>query len=162
MVKFCSDYNIVLAHSTVYYPKGNGLEESSNKTLVRMIKNILQDNKRAWHTKLKFALWDDRISTERALGTSLFQLVYGLDVVFPTSLGLLVMKYLHEEECEPNAIQRSINQLIYVQQMRESVYDRSQLTQDKMKKHFDRKVKADDFQLGDLVLKWDARFEEKR
>ena len=30
-----------------------------------------------------------------------------------------------------------------------------------MKKIFDRKVKIDDFQLGDLVLKWDARFEEK-
>lgn len=33
--------------------------------------------------------------------------------------------------------------------------------QDKMKKFFDRKVKIDDFQLGNLVLKWDARFEDK-
>ena len=30
-----------------------------------------------------------------------------------------------------------------------------------MKKIFDRKVKINDFQLGDLVLKWDARFEDK-
>ena len=45
--------------------------------------------------------------------------------------------------------------------MRESIYDRSQLMQDKMKKIFDRKVKADNFQIGDLVLKWDARFEDK-
>ena len=28
-------------------------------------------------------------------------------------------------------------------------------------KIFDRKVKIDDFQLGDLVLKWDARYEDK-
>ena len=28
MVKFCSDYNIVLAHSTTYYPHGNGLADS--------------------------------------------------------------------------------------------------------------------------------------
>ena len=30
-----------------------------------------------------------------------------------------------------------------------------------MKKIFDRKVKTDDFQLGDSVLKWDARSEDK-
>ena len=69
-----------------------------------MIKKLLQENKRAWHTKLKFALWEDRISTKRALGTSPFKLVYGLDVVFLASLGLPVMKYLQEQESEPNAI----------------------------------------------------------
>ena len=57
MVKLFNDYKIVLAHSTKYYPQGNGLVESSNKSLVRMIKNLLQDNERAWHTKLKFSLW---------------------------------------------------------------------------------------------------------
>ena len=30
-----------------------------------------------------------------------------------------------------------------------------------MKKIFDRRVKVDDFQLGDLVFKWDVRFEDK-
>ena len=30
-----------------------------------------------------------------------------------------------------------------------------------MKKIFDRKVKPDDFQQGHLVLKWDARHEDK-
>ena len=98
---------------------------------------------------------------KRDLGTSPFQLVYGLDVAFPASLGLPVMKYLQEQESEPNDIQRRINQLIEVQQMRENVYNRSQLMQDKMKKIFDRKVKIDDFQLGDSVLKWDTRFEDK-
>jgi len=30
-----------------------------------------------------------------------------------------------------------------------------------MKHIFDKKVKADDFKLGDLVLKWDAIYEDK-
>ena len=113
MVKFCNDYNIALAHSTTYYQQGNGLEESPNKRLARMIKNLLQDNKRAWHTKLKFSLWDNKISTKRAIGTSPFQLIY-LDVIIPASLGFPVMKYLQEEESETNSIQRRINQLIEV------------------------------------------------
>ena len=101
------------------------------------------------------------INTNRALRTSPFQLVYGLDVVFLALLGLPVMNYLQEQETEPNVIQRRINQLIEVHQVRENVYDRSQLMQSKMKRIIDRKVKTDDFQLGDSVLKWDARNEDK-
>jgi hypothetical protein len=33
--------------------------------------------------------------------------------------------------------------------------------QQKIKKDFDRKVRKEDFQLGDLVLKWDAPKQDK-
>lgn len=114
LVKFYSDYNIILSHSTTYYPQGNGLAESSNKSLVRIIKKLLQDNKKAWHSKLKFSLWADRVSTKKSIGTSPFQLVYGTDVIFPTSLGALVMKFLKEQDMESNPIQRRMNQLVEV------------------------------------------------
>jgi hypothetical protein len=98
-----------------YYPQGNGLVESSNKTLIRIIKKLLTENKKSWDSKLKYALWADRINTKRSLGTSPFQLVYGIDVVFPTQLGLPVLKFLQEEIEEPNEIQRRIFQIIEVQ-----------------------------------------------
>ena len=56
LVKFCSDYNIIMSHSTAYYPQVNGLVESSNKSLVRIIKKLLEDNKKAWHANLNFAI----------------------------------------------------------------------------------------------------------
>ena len=102
LVKFCNDYNIILARSTPYYPEGNALAESSNKSLVRTIKKLLQDNKKAWNTKLIYALWANRVSTKKSIGTSPFQLVYGTDVVFPASLGVPVMKYIQEDDSEPN------------------------------------------------------------
>ena len=68
IVKFCNDYNIILSHSTTYYPQGNGLEESSNKILVRIIKKLLEENKRSWHSKLKYALWANRIRKKEQLG----------------------------------------------------------------------------------------------
>jgi transposase InsO family protein len=117
MIKFCSDYNIILAHSTAYYPQGNGLAESSNKSIVRIIKKLLQENKRAWHTKLKFALWVEIISSKRDIGTSPFQLVYGADAVFLGSLGASVMRFIQEEEAEMNSFQRRINQLVEVKQI---------------------------------------------
>ena len=93
MINFCHKYHISLNHSTGYYPQGNGLVESSNKILVRIINKLLEDNKRSWHTKLKYALWADIISTKRAIGMSPFQLVYGTEVIFPASLGIPVMRY---------------------------------------------------------------------
>ena len=161
LVKFCSDYNIISSHSIAYYPQGNGLAESSNKSLVRITKKLLEDNKKAWHSKLKFAFWDDKVSTKKSIGTYPFHLVYGTNVIFLASLGALVMKFLQEHDTESNPIQRRINQLVEVQQIREQVVDKSQIFQDKVKRSFDRKAKPDDFQQGDLVLKWDAWHEVK-
>jgi transposase InsO family protein len=84
-------YNITLGHSTSYYPQGNGLAESSNKILTTIIKKLLQDNKKAWHKNLIYALWANRITTKRSIATSPIQIVYGIEAVFPTSLGFPVM-----------------------------------------------------------------------
>ena len=44
LVKMCESMGIQLVHSTSYYPQGNGLAESSNKILVRIIRKILHTN----------------------------------------------------------------------------------------------------------------------
>jgi transposase InsO family protein len=41
MVDFCNKYNFNLVHSTPYYPQGNGLAQSSNKSLIRIIKKLI-------------------------------------------------------------------------------------------------------------------------
>lgn len=91
MVEFYNKYNIILTHSNPYYPQGNGLAESSNKSLVRIIKKLLAENKRSWDSKLRFALWADRISTKKSIGTSPFQLGYGTDAVIPLQLGMPIV-----------------------------------------------------------------------
>jgi transposase InsO family protein len=47
LVRFCEQFAISLVHSTPYYPQGNGLENSSNKSLIKLIKILLEDNKKA-------------------------------------------------------------------------------------------------------------------
>jgi hypothetical protein len=121
----------------------------------------LQDNKKSWHSKLTSSLWADRVSTKKYIGTSPFQLVYGTDIIFLASLESPMKKFLQEQHEESDPIQRQISQLVEVQQIREGVFDKAQSFQDKMKNIFDRRTKRDDFQQGDLVLKWDARYEDK-
>jgi hypothetical protein len=122
---FCEQFEISLLHCTPYYPQGNRLAESSNKILIKLIKKILEDNNRAWDSKLKFFLWADRVTTKKSLGISPFQLVYGIEVVFPTQLALSVANFLQDFEGEPNHVVRRIHQLVEVQQIREQVMDRA-------------------------------------
>jgi hypothetical protein len=72
MKKLCQDYNIALGNSTTHYPQGNRLVESSNKSMARIIKRLLQDNKKAWHKNIIYALWVDRVTTKKSISTSPF------------------------------------------------------------------------------------------
>jgi transposase InsO family protein len=47
LIKFYDQFGIALIHSTPYYPQGNGLVEPSNKSLIKIIKILLEDNKKA-------------------------------------------------------------------------------------------------------------------
>ena len=56
---------------------------------------------------------------------------------------------------------RRINQTIHLQENREEVYNRAHKVQENIKKMFDKRTKASDFKIGDKVLKWDSRREDK-
>ena len=90
-----------------------------------------------------------------------YQLVYGTDAIFPTSLGVPVMKLIQEVQFEDDDVTRRIKKNIHLQQTREEVYIRAQQLQENIKKLFDRRTKASDFKTGDKVLKWDSRREDK-
>jgi hypothetical protein len=81
------------------------------------------------------------VTTKKSLGISPFQLVYGIEVVFPTHLALPVANLLQDSEGEPNHVLRRIHQMVEVQQIREQVLDRAYNHQQKIKQAFDRKNK---------------------
>ena len=83
---------------------------------------MLFENKRSWDTKLKFALWADRVTIKKSIGTSPFQLVYGTDVVSHVQLVTPVIKFMHEIEEEPDDIRRMF-QIMQLQQEREAIKD---------------------------------------
>jgi hypothetical protein len=161
LIKFCEQFRIALIHSTPYYPQGNGLAKSSNKSLIKIIKRLLEDNKKAWDSKLKFALWDDRMTTKRSLGISPFQLVYEVKAIFPSQLALPLAKFFQDYQGEPDDMVRRILQLAEVQETREKMLDMEHDHQQKIKQPFDKKSREKYFHLGDLVLKWDAPKQDK-
>ena len=87
--------------------------------------------------------------------------MYGTDEFFTNSLGVPVMKLIQELKNEENDMIRRVNQTIHLQKTREEVYNKALQKRDSIKKLFDKRTKANNFKIGDKVLKWDSRREEK-
>eukprot|EP00253_Pinus_taeda_P031606 PITA_31606 len=60
--EFAIKRGFTLKYSANYYPQGNGLAESTNKNLIKIIKRTIEQNHKNWHKYLIFALWDDQIT----------------------------------------------------------------------------------------------------
>ena len=61
-----------------------------------IVEKIVGDNKKAWDSKIKFALWADRITKKSATGKSPFELVYGVNVTLPIHLQIPVYQTLQD------------------------------------------------------------------
>jgi len=59
MTEFALKIGFKLKYSANYYPQGNGLAESTNKNLIIIIKQTIDQNHKNWHKSLMYALWAD-------------------------------------------------------------------------------------------------------
>jgi hypothetical protein len=69
---FSLEKGIKLKYFASYYPQGNGLVESTNKNLIKILKRTVSENHKNWHTALFYALWDDRVTPKTTIGNSPF------------------------------------------------------------------------------------------
>jgi hypothetical protein len=96
MSEFSLEKGIKLKYSTSYYPQGNGLAESTNKNLIKIIKRTVDENKKNWHNALVNALWADRVTQKVAIGNSPFFLVYGREAILPQHILLPSLQLSHK------------------------------------------------------------------
>lgn len=146
-----------MGHSTTYYRQGNGFSESSNKTLVRILKNTISENPKIWDSQLKFSLGENRVTTKRSIGKSPFEFVYGNAVIFPMQTEIPVAKLFQDAKEEPNSLTRRINHLLELQENMGEVTQNLVKFEEKMKYIFNRRAKDRLLHPRDLVFRWDVR-----
>jgi hypothetical protein len=86
--EFAESYKIKLLNSSAYYAQANSQAESSNRTLIKLIKKKIEDNPRRWHEVLSEALRAHHISRHGATKVTPFDLVYGQEAVLPVKVNL--------------------------------------------------------------------------
>jgi hypothetical protein len=130
---------------------------------VRILKKTVADNQSNWHNLLHNALWADRFTPKEAIGNFLYFLVYEHEAILLNGLYLPSLQLAQDSEGHPSSvIQQRIDTLLMLEEERENAKSNFMAHQQIVKIWFDKhKAKEKNFEVGDLVLKWDRENETK-
>jgi bifunctional N-acetylglucosamine-1-phosphate-uridyltransferase/glucosamine-1-phosphate-acetyltransferase GlmU-like protein len=87
-----------LLNSSPYYAQANGQAESSNRTLISLVKKKISDHPKHLHKVLSKALWAHRISKHHATKVSPFEHVYGQEAVLSVEVSLNVVRFARQND----------------------------------------------------------------
>jgi hypothetical protein len=157
LTQFLAKLGVKHFTSSSYYPQGNGQAESTNKNLVRIIKRLIEDKPRQWHTLLTYALWEDHTTTKVSTGCTPFQLVYGQEAILPTEMELSSLRLMLQiEELNSSNVPQRINALLALEEQRMFSLENIKRRQQTVKKYFNKRAKAVKFKVNEKVLLWDS------
>lgn len=91
---FYEKHRIQISYSSPYHPQGNGQAESSNKSSMKIIKRSLEKNKKALDSKLRLVVWADKVTVEKEISCSPFNLVYGIHARLPQNNLMEMYKFV--------------------------------------------------------------------
>jgi hypothetical protein len=150
--KFAADVGIKLIRSSPYYAQANGQAEASNQSLIKLIKRKIDEHPRRWHKVLSEALWAHRISCHGATKTSPYHLVYGQEVVLPWEITVdsRHVEFQNDLTAEEYAALMN-NNIEDLTELRLWSLERIKENKAKVSRAYKKKVKLEEFQVGDLV-----------
>jgi hypothetical protein len=152
--EFAESLKIKLLSSSLYYAQANGQAESSNKTLIKLIKKKIEKNPKRWHEVLSEALWAHRISKYSATKVTPFKLVYGQEAILPMEVNLDALQIARQNELSVvdyhNLMFDRIDEV-----SDERIKSLAKIERDKLRvaKAYNKRVKEKSFYVGDLVWK---------
>ncbi|XP_059073628.1 uncharacterized protein LOC131874325 [Cryptomeria japonica] len=118
------------------------------------MKKLVSENFKDWHKKLYEALWADCTSPKRAIGMSLFELVYGVgaQVALPLELAATKLQTVIENAYFQSSLEKRIMHLTKIDEERDRLVDRITEHQMRVKRIFDKRSRPQKFMQGDQVL----------
>ena len=123
----------------------------------------MSENHKNWHNALYKALWADRVTPKASIGNSPFFLIYGRESILPPHVllpSLQLSKKVQEEECP--SLENWINALLKLEEVRTQEKQKLDQHQQIVKSWFDTSLSSErNFNIGDLVLKWDKAHKNK-
>ena len=111
-------------------------------------------NYKDWHLQLPYGLWGYRTSIRTSIEAAQYSLVYGMEAALPIEMCVRSLRTVLESEIpEVDWLQSRYDQLCKMDEKRLKALYHIQGYQRRLRKAFDKKVRARDLKLGDLVLK---------
>ena len=111
----------------------------TNRTLLKIIKAKLDNEKGASPEELPYVLWAYRTTTRTLMRETLFRLTYGTEAVIPVEVGVTSIKRkVFNEESNNNHLRINLDCL---DEVRDKASSRMTKYQQKMAKYYNKRVK---------------------
>ncbi|XP_073304628.1 uncharacterized protein [Primulina huaijiensis] len=141
---------ITQSFTSVANHQANGQTEVTNRITVQVLKTRQQGKSEDWVEELPSVLWIYWTTPRTTTQETSFNLVYGSEAVLPVEIG----QYSPRVEFYPdNNDQTRAMELDLVEEKRERAMIRMEAYRGRVMKSYNKRVRIQDFQIGDLVKK---------
>ncbi|XP_069150207.1 uncharacterized protein [Solanum lycopersicum] len=145
MKEISEQFKIIHRKSTAYRPQMNEAVEAANKNIKKISRKMIDKQ----HALLVY-----RTIVRTSTGATPYLLVYGTEAVVPVEGEIPSLRIIQEAELS-NAewVSKRIDQLVLIDEKRMVVVCYGQLYRQRMTHAFHKRVRARNFEVGQLVLK---------
>ena len=148
---FVKDKTSISVFASVAHPQTIGLVKATNKTIKKLLMKKLQQKKGLWVEELPNVLWAYRTTKRTATGETPYSLVFGTEVILPIEHKFISFQFQNYEPEYNEAKLRASLDLLEEKQSRTA--KKMVVYQSKLARHFNKRVRIQNFKEGDLVLK---------
>lgn len=104
---------------------------------MKIIKRILEKNRKAWDSKMRLAIWEDKVTMKKAIGSP-FDLVYGIHARLPQNNLMEMYKFVQSYDDDIDGeIQLGVDSLIELDEIRREAHTRNAKLQVQVKNLYD-------------------------
>ena len=133
--------------TTPYHPQSDGMVERFNRTLLNMLSIAVGEDEMSWDLQLPLLLLAYRTSVHDTTGTSPFELMYGREVRLPEDIMFALPATVETARADYKGILKR-----HLQHAYQLVRKHTRRQQEHQKFNYDRSIRGQPFQVGDLVL----------
>ena len=145
--ELCQMLGIKKTRTTPYHPQSDGMVERFNRTLLNMLSIVVGEDEMSWDLQLPLLLLAYRTSVHDTTGTSPFELMYGREVRLPEDIMFALPATVETARADYKGILKRRLQHAY-----QLVRKHTRGQQEHQKFNYDRSIRGQPFQVGDLVL----------
>lgn len=146
------EFMVIHRRFSPYHPQANGQAESTNKTLCIALTKVVEHSKMDWEQKLHFVLWAYRTVHKTSVGTTPFNLVFGLDAILPIEFLIPTLRVSTQLEWMEHELSDRVDKLEKLDEDRRIAVMDIYAKKRRMKRWHDIHVKIKCFRQGYLVL----------